>query len=163
MKMAVIYHSKTGHTAEMASFIAEGMMSVPGVQARAFPIDRVDVDFAKESRVLVVGTPVYAAGMSGATKNWLENSAGKLQVAGKLVGAFATADYVYGGGDLAMQSILTHLMVLGGLAYSGGSSLGKPYIHLGPVSITDRRKTDLDLFRLYGARMAQKAVELFEK
>ena len=51
-------------------------------------------------------------------KVWLEGPARKCGLAGKIGGAFATADYLHGGGDLAVQEILKHLMVLGMLAVS---------------------------------------------
>jgi len=44
MKMAVIYHSVTGNTKNMGDFIVKGMNSVDGVEARAFPIEAVDVE-----------------------------------------------------------------------------------------------------------------------
>ena len=39
MKMTVLYHSVTGNTKTMAQVIAEGMMTVAGVEAKAFPIE----------------------------------------------------------------------------------------------------------------------------
>ena len=45
MKLSVIYDSKTNNTATMASFIAEGMNRVPGVEARSFHYSELDEDF----------------------------------------------------------------------------------------------------------------------
>ena len=42
MKMTVLYHSVTGNTKTMAQVIAEGMMTVAGVEAKAFPIENWD-------------------------------------------------------------------------------------------------------------------------
>ena len=81
--------------------------------------------------------------------------------AGKVGGAFATADYLHGGGDLGIQTILNHMMVLGMLTYSGGGSFGKPVIHLGPVALHGHLEESKELFRLYGQRMATKTVSLF--
>lgn len=167
MKLSVIYHSASGNTARMAQVIAEGMKSVPGVEAKAFSIDEVDLDFAKESRGIVVGCPTYVADTTAAMHQWLEQSFGKLAPAGKLGGAFATAQYIHGGGDLAVRSILDHMMTMGMLTYSGGGSQGKPVIHLGPVAIATAGDFEElmgfdDVFRIYGQRMAEKAVELFQ-
>ena len=38
MKMTVLYHSVTGNTKTMAQVIAEGMMTVAGVEPRPFPL-----------------------------------------------------------------------------------------------------------------------------
>lgn len=161
MKTAVLYHSKSGNTRQMAQAIADGMETVSGVEARAFSIHDMDLEFIKESLCVVVGTPTYLASMSGEMKVWLDGDARKAGLAGKLGGAFATADYLHGGADLAIQGILSHLMVLGMLIYSGGGSCGKPVIHLGPVALKEHLDEAYSIFHLYGQRMAAKAAELF--
>lgn len=160
MKMTVLYHSKSGNTKQMAELIAEGMMSVAGVEARTFPIEEPDAAWVKESDCVVLGTPTYYADLSGASKCFLEGC-GKFSLAGKLGGAFATANYIHGGGEIAIQTILAHMMVLGMLVYSGGGAQGEPVIHLGPVAIGGKLDEFRDSFALYGERMAKKAVELF--
>lgn len=165
MKMAVIYHSVTGNTKRMGEIIAEAMSSTGGVVARIYPIEAVDADFVKESQCVIFGSPIYAAHITGQMMNFLLGEAGKLELAGKLVGAYTTAQYVHGGGDLGIREILDHCMVMGALVYSGGRSQGKPVIHLGPVAIDntmDITQFD-DTFKIYGKRMADKAKELFGK
>ena len=162
MKMAVIYHSASGHTKEMAEVIAEGMQAAGG-DTKSFSIDNIDEDWVKESKCVVIGTPIYLASLSGKMKSWLETSCMKLGLAGKIGGAFATADYVHGGGELGIRTILDHLMVLGMLTYSGGGASGKPVIHLGPVAISGHLDESKSTFELYGKRMAEKTLELFDK
>ena len=93
--------------------------------------------------------------------------AGKLSMAGKLGGAFATEQYTHGGAELVIQSILTNELVFGMLCYSGGSSQGKPIIHIGPVGVNDNVEAHNGMekyeeyFRVYGRRFAAKALELF--
>ena len=161
MKMSVIYHTRTGNTKRMAEVIAKGMEKVEGVEAKAFSIDAIDEAWVKESTCIVAGCPTYYASVSGEMKIFLE-SMGKYGVAGKLGGAFATANYIHGGGELAMQTILDHMMVYGMLAYSAGGSLGKPVIHLGPEAVAGKLEESDDIFLLYGERMAKKASELFK-
>lgn len=63
MKLTVVYDSKTGNTKQAAEWIAEGMGSVAGVEARAFSISSVDPEFGKESAGIVVGCmrhPLYS-------------------------------------------------------------------------------------------------------
>lgn len=93
-------------------------------------------------------------------KQWLETGLSLLDVAGKLGGAYATAGYIHGGGDLAIQCILTHLLVDGMIVYSGGHCHGKPFIHIGPVAIAPDVDSFADLFRVYGKRMAQQALQI---
>lgn len=161
MKMSVLYYTRTGHTRQMAECIVRGMAEQPGVGARAFSIDQADEDFVRDSRCVILGTPTYFASTAAEVKTWLDTASKKLGLAGKLGGAFATEDYLHGGGDLAIQSILVHMMVLGMLVYSGGGSFGPPVIHLGPAALGGHAEEYEELFRLYGSRMASKALELF--
>ena len=94
MKMTVLYHSVTGNTKTMAQVIAEGMMTVAGVEAKAFPIENWDAAWVKESKCVVLGTPIYLADLCSAVKVWLDGPALKAGLAGKVGGAFATADYL---------------------------------------------------------------------
>ena len=162
MKMTVLYYSKTGNTKHMADIIAEGMQSVDGVEAKTFPIDQIDEAWAKESKCIVLGSPIYMSNVCGAIKSFLEGPCTKCGLTGKLGGAFATADYIHGGGELGIRLILDHMMVFGMLTYSGGGSCGKPVIHLGPVAINGHLEESRDTFLVYGKRMAAKAAELFK-
>lgn len=163
MKMAVIYHSVTGNTKNMGEVIVKGMNSVEGVEAKAFAIEEVDYDFVKESKCVVLGSPIYAAHITGQMMNFMLTAGGKMGIAGKLCGAYATAQYVHGGAELGIREMLDHMMVMGGLLYSGGGSYGTPIIHLGPVGIDNTMDINqfVPNFEIYGQRMAAKAMELF--
>lgn len=163
MKMTVLYHSQTGNTKQMAEVIAQGMQAVDGVEAKTFPIEDIDEAWAKESKCVVLGTPIYMASVCGAVKTWLEGPCRKYGLAGKIGGAFATADYVHGGGELGIRLILDHMMVYGMLTYSGGGSYGKPVIHLGPVALKGYLEASQETFLLYGQRMAAKTMELYHQ
>ena len=161
MKTMVLYYSKTGHTKQMAEIIAQGMERVQGVEAKACSIDALDEAWAAESKCIVLGSPIYFASICAAVKTWLEGPCQKCQLAGKLGGAFATMDYVHGGGDLGIRLILDHMMVYGMMTYSGGGSCGAPVIHLGPVALSGDLDASKETFLTYGERMAAKAAELF--
>lgn len=161
MQISIVYDSKTGNTQEMARYVIEGITSVERMEAKVFSIDNIDAECVKNSCGLIVGTPTYNGYLSARMKAWLESGPAALQVAGKLGGAYATAAFIHGGGDLAIQCILTHLMVDGMMTYSGGQSYGMPVIHLGPVAIAPQLEQFADLFRTYGQRMATQAAALF--
>ncbi len=155
MRLAIVYDTKTGNTAKMAEYLIEGFTAVDGAEAKAFPITAVDEEYVKESDALIVGTPTYNGYLTARMKAWLESTPAKLNVAGKLGGAYATAAFIHGGGDLAIQCILTHLLVDGMMVYSSGQAKGMPVIHLGPVAIAPDLDAFADLFRIYGKRMAE--------
>lgn len=139
----------------MAEYLIEGFTAVDGAEAKAFPITAVDEEYVKASDALIVGTPTYNGYLTARMKAWLESTPAKLNVAGKLGGAYATAAFIHGGGDLAIQCILTHLLVDGMMVYSSGQAKGMPVIHLGPVAIAPDLDAFADLFRIYGKRMAE--------
>ncbi len=161
MKITVLYHSVTGNTKHMAQIIANGVNSVEGLDAKTFLLDEIDDAFFAESKCIILGTPTYVATMSAGVKNWIDTSIRKYKFAGKIGGAFATADYIHGGGDIAVQGILSHMLTLGMLTYSGGGSFGVPVIHLGPVAIKGKLDESEDTFFVYGQRMAKKTKEIF--
>lgn len=163
MKMMVLYYTKTGNTKAAAEMIVEGMKRVDGVEANAFSIENIDEDWAKSSKCIVLGSPIYVSSVSAVVKNWLEGDCKKCELAGKLGGAFATADYLHGGGDLGIRLILDHMMSYGMMTYSGGGAYGKPVIHLGPVALNHHMEESKETFLIYGERMAIKTKEIFKE
>lgn len=125
MKTTVLYHSKTGNTKKMAEAIASGMNTVDGIQAKAFSIDSIEADWITESKCVVLGSPIYLASITSDIKHWLDTECRKYGLAGKIGGAFATCDYLHGGAELGIRTILDHFLVLGMMTYSGGGSFGK--------------------------------------
>ncbi|MDL2219376.1 NAD(P)H-dependent oxidoreductase [Ruminococcaceae bacterium OttesenSCG-928-O06] len=161
MKLAIVYFSKTGNTRQMAEHIAQGARGVDGVQAEIFTLEEIDKAYLKESQCVIFGAPTYVADVAGGMKSWFDGPGTALGLAGKMAGAFATSGYEYGGGELAVQSMLNYCLVYGMYAYSGGASFGKPVIHLGPVACHDNLPASEELFVLYGKRMATAAKRLF--
>jgi NAD(P)H dehydrogenase (quinone) len=127
----------------------------------------LDEDFVNQSKGIVIGSPSYCMLMTPDMHKWLLESAMHLELAGKLGGAFSTVQYTHGGGECVIQSILLHEMDYGMLCYSGGSSWGTPYIHIGPVGVNNNVESHntleyyRDNFEIYGNRFARKAAELF--
>lgn len=159
MKATVVYVSKTGITAGMAEKIAEGLKE-GGMEAKAFSYHDIDMDWITESKCVIIGTPTYYTDAAADTTAFLE-TLGKYGVAGKLGGAFATAQYAWGGNEMAMMNIIMHEMFFGMLVYSGGGVAGKPPIHIGPIKVGSA-DYDWDALAVdYGKRMAAEATKLF--
>ena len=161
MKTAVLYYSRTGKTKQVAQYVVDGMTSVEGIDAKSFDLKNVDMDFIRESRCIVIGTPTYMFDACTDIHQWIEEPFRKANLAGKLGGTFATARYIYGGSELAINGILTKMMCVGMLVYSGGFAHGDPIIHIGPVAIDPNIEESAEVFKIYGQRMAQKAKDLF--
>ena len=161
IKLAVIYDSKSGNTKAAASAIAAGMTSVEGIEAKIFSINEVDESYIEESCGIVFGSPTYMAGPTADFYTWFEKDAGKLKLAGKLGGAFATGRYIHGGEDLTINVILDHMLVKGMMVYSGGGAFGHPIIHIGPAAINWDEERFFETFRIYGERFARQASFVF--
>lgn len=166
MKISVIYFSATNRTASMAEEIKKGIAACDeSIEVGLFPIsaltkeDEANIAFVNESAAVILGTPDYYASEANQIKTWLDTCPCKL--ADKLAGAYATANFLQGGGDIAIQSILTQLLVKGCVVYSSGTAQGLPFIHLGPICLKDGEEAAAALFQTYGTRFAAKAKELF--
>lgn len=160
MKISILFYSQTGKTAEMADVIAQGAKEVADTEVRCFPLDQVDGDFLAESHAVLFGTPTYYANYCWQLKKWFDESH-RVDLAGKLGGAFATASFPQGGADVAVLTLAQHMLVKGMLVYSGGAAVGKPFVHLGPIASAENFEASKPLFRVFGTRMARKAAELF--
>jgi NAD(P)H dehydrogenase (quinone) len=161
MKISILYFSKTGHTKEMAHIIANGIKKSSNIEVGIFDLDNIDDDYLLESKAVIFGTPTYLANTCWQLKKWFDES-NKYNLEGKIGAVFSTAHYAQGGADTAILTIINHLMVKGMLVYSGGSALGKPYIHLGAVAIDENYEESKPMFEIFGERIASKTKALFE-
>ena len=166
MKISVVYFTSTGRTAAMAEEIKKGIAACDAaIEVGLFPITELtsyneeNIAFVNDSAAVIVGTPDYYAAEANQLKTWLDTCPCKL--ADKLCGAYATANFLQGGGDVAIQSVLTQLLVKGAVIYSSGTAQGLPFIHLGPICLKGGEDAAAELFQTYGTRFAAKAKELF--
>lgn len=167
MKITILYFSKTGNTEKAATYIKAGLLTVGDFEIRLMnlnQVESVDSQFINDSEAVIMGTPTYVASMCWQFKKWFDED-WSCQLGGKLGAAFATANAMHGGGDIALQSMICHMLVRGMVTYSSGAGCGRPYIHLGPIGIgvnngVEERK---DFFELFGKRVGEQTIRLFKK
>lgn len=159
LRAAIVYDSRTHTTEKAAAFIAEGVQRA-GLQPACFNIDEADAGYIESADLVILGSPTYMASVTAKMKTWLEEKGSELDLAYKLGGAFATEQYIYGGGENAIKEMLTFMMVQGMMTYSGGKAHGKPIIHLGPAGMSQDIESFRELFVAYGERMGKLAVWL---
>lgn len=159
MKISVIYHSESNNTQKVAELIAEGARISDGIEVRRMPIGDVDSDFLDASEAVFFGTPVYCGSYTWQMKKWLDTNQNR--IAGKLGAVFATENHIGGGADFAEISLIGCLLMYGMLVYSAGASEGNPYTHFGAVCVRDGDEKQKERARIFGSRIAKKAVELF--
>ena len=162
IKAAIVYFSKTGNTKTMGEEIAKGMQAVAGVEPVLYDLEKVTPEQLDECQTIVFGTPTYIANFAWQVKKWFDE-AHKFKLGGKLGAAYATAAMPQGGADVAIHTLLEHMLVKGMVVYSGGSACGTPFIHLGACAWHDTFEKDKEMMRIFGQRIAQKSLDLFAK
>lgn len=140
----ILYYSRNGQTAEMASQIGRGVARVPGIEAmlRSVPVVSPDTEaslspvpetgapyVSKADLVgcagLAIGSPTRFGNMAAPLKYFLDTT-GDLwlggALAGKPAGAFTSTGSLHGGQEATLLSmmvpLLHHGMVLCGLPYT---------------------------------------------
>ncbi|KLU64143.1 flavodoxin [Desulfosporosinus acididurans] len=158
MRIAIVYYSKTGNTKKVADLIAEGAKKIDNVDVKSMSIEEIDNEFLNEAKVVIFGSPTIAGTFAWQLKQWLDAAK---NVSGKLGAVFATANYVGGGAEVAELSMIAEMLVKGMLVYSSGVAEGQPFIHYGAVCIKDGDDGQKERAKIFGERIARKAVELF--
>ena len=74
MKIAVVYHSGYGHTAEQAKAVIRGIQSVSGSEAVLVPVAEADQHAADlaEARAIIFGSPTYMGTISADFKKFMD-------------------------------------------------------------------------------------------
>ena len=159
MKLAIVYYSETGNTQKAAELIKAGMEQVEGVQAELFALDQVDESCLADAKAVVFGAPTFYADTCWQMKKWFDET--KFSLAGKLGAVFGTAGYLQGGCEVGLQNNLVRMMCKGMVCYSGGTAMGQPPTHLGALALDGHVEEQKEQFIAFGARIAEKAKELF--
>ena len=153
----IVYYSRTGHTKEMAEYIAEGVEQERDVSCVVKEVSAVNIDELLEVKGLIVGSPTYYGEAASEIRALFDDSIkhhGKLD--GKVGAAFTSAANIGGGNETAILSIINSMLVHGMVVQ--GKPIGD---HYGPVAInapdTRAKKQCIE----QGRRVAQLVKQLF--
>lgn len=164
--ISIIYYSETGNTEKVASWIADGVLGVPDTGVRLFNIrdnEDPDKEYIESCDAVIFGTPTYVANMCWQMKKWFDTKM-YYRLDGKIGSAFSTENSPHGGGgELAIMTLVNHMLVKGMLIYSSGSGCGRPFIHIGPTVVRDQMQERQEICRLFGTRIAWQSHRLFDK
>jgi NAD(P)H dehydrogenase (quinone) len=154
-RILIVYYSKTGNTARMADYIAEGVKKEKDVEVEVKAVKETKVDELLDTDAIILGSPTYYGSMAAEIKQFIDESVkfhGKLE--GKIGGAFSSSGIIGGGNETTILDLLKALLVHGIIIQ--GTSKGD---HYGPVAIgkpDDRsRKVCVD----YGKRIAKLVIK----
>jgi len=114
MKVLVMYHSKTGHTKELAEEIARGVQEVEGVTCIMKTVSEISKDDFVASDGIIAGSPVYFGTMAAEMKAVFDKFVGiRKQMEDKIGAAFATSADPSGGKETTIMSIIQALLIYG--------------------------------------------------
>ena len=157
-KILIVYHSRSGHTKQMAQHVEAGAKEVnDGVDVSCLPVDQVKAADLLGYDGIIMGSPVYYGTMAAELKKLIDESVahhGKL--AGKVGGAFASSANVGGGNETTVMDVIKALLIHGMII--PGSAEGD---HYGPVAIgkpDDRAKSECQKL---GHLVAELTLKLF--
>ena len=155
----VLFDSATGHTAAMATLVAEGASSFPGTTVRVKKVDEATPDDLLWCDGIAVGSPTNMGVLSWKMKRFWDEVAGPLwgQLDGKVACAFSSSGGWGGGAELACLSLLLVLMNFGFLAFGVTDYVGKQMtLHYGAVLAGEpRSEAEQASCRKLGERLAQ--------
>jgi len=102
-KVLVVYHSQAGNTEAAAQAVAEGVRSVPGVEAMVKRASEAGADDLTSCDAVCFGTPDYFSYMAGMLKDFFDRTfyPTQGQVDDKACAVFVT----HGGGGTASKSV----------------------------------------------------------
>lgn len=159
MKISIIYTSQGGNTEFAAECVQDGILAkYPFIEVKTMDAGEgeTDLDFLTQSDAVIFGSPVYFTSMSWKLKRWFDQSF-KIDLTDKIGAAFVTAQSPTGGTDTAIMEIVRHMLAKGMLVCSGAGK-GQAF-QIGAVGLANMLNQSENLFRSFGAAIAQKAVE----
>lgn len=119
--IAIVYHSPYGHTAKVASFIAQGAQQA-GVQVHSMNIEQIDWDILDQSDAIVFGCPTYMGNLTSGLKLFMEQSSKRWLARawqGKVAAGFTNGGGLSGDKLAVLQQInlfaMQHGMLWAGL------------------------------------------------
>ncbi len=163
-KILVLYDSKTGNTAQMAEYVAEGARDIDGVDVRLRSVDDAALETATIDDVLwadgiACGTPTYVGVVSWKMKKFWDDISQRIwgKMDGKIGCAFSTSGGWGGGAELTCLSLLVIMMNVGMLTFGVTDYTAPQFtLHYGAVTAgKPREDKEIAAARRLGKRLAQ--------
>ena len=164
INVLVTYHSRSGHTEQMAEAVAEGAKSLPGTIVVLKRVAQVTAEDLFSSDAIVVGSPVYWSNMSGEVKTFFDNWQFKFGVfpefkmKNKIGAAFATGGQISSGKEVTMLTILAAMLGNQMIVVGGGGAFGASATTEGDSPGIDKK--ELADAQALGRRVAEVAAML---
>lgn len=154
--IVIVYDSKTGNTANMATAVAAGAEAVEGMQVTVKTVEETALADLHAADGIILGSPTYYGEMSAKLKALIDRSVdlhGKLE--GKVGAAFTSSGGVACGAETTLLSIL-QTMLIHGMIVQGRSRSG----HYGAAAVGAPNQAEQQSCRDLGERTARLVARL---
>ena len=151
--LAIVYHSPYGHTAKVASSIAQGAKQA-GAQVHCMNIEHVDWDVLDQSDIIVFGCPTYMGSLTSVLKLFMEQSSKRWLARtwqGKIAAGFTNGGGLSGDKLAVLQQInlfaMQHGMLWAGLPFMptgrGSQDINRMSSFLGLMTQSDNAPAEI--------------------
>jgi len=153
MQVLILYYSKTGNTRKLADLVAEGVTSVPDVEARLVSTQEVTKEDFVNAAGIIAGSPVYFGGMAADLKRVFDEFVGvRKQMENKVGAAFASSGFWAGGNETTLISIIQCMLIYGMIVVGDPMSATG---HYGAATVAAPDEKAADTAKKLGARVAE--------
>ncbi len=165
-KILVLYHSNSGRTQKMASFIKEGARTIGQHEIKILSVDEATDKDIVWSDALAVGTPTNLGAVSWKMKKFWDDISPKLwgKIDGKIATVFSASAGYGGGNEIACLNMLSILINYGFLVFGVTDYAAADFSpHYGAISATNPEGyAEKAACILLGKRLAQWAAVYFD-
>ncbi len=165
VKILIVYHSRSGHTAALAKAVAEGARKTQQAEVTVKTVGEVKCAELLATDALVVGSPVYWSNMAGEVKSFFDRWSTECNVLppafpmkDKIGAAFVTSGNVSSGKEITLMTIIAAMLGNRMIVVSEGQALGATATTGEGKSPLDEK--ELEEGRRLGERSAQVALTL---
>lgn len=158
-RILVLFDSKSGNTAKMAAFVAEGAQRIADTEVRVRTVDDAKAEDVLWCDGIAVGSPTNMGLLSWRMKRFWDDVMGEhwMKIDGKIATAFSSAGAWGGGMEIACQSILMLMVNFGFLVFGVTDYAAKGMTgHYGAVAMKEPREPEVqESCRILGQRLAE--------
>lgn len=122
-RIAIVYHSKGGHTKTIAEEIARGAQDVSGTTVTLMPVEAVDFAALDNADAILFGAPTYLGSVSGEFKMFMDSTGDawlQHRWKDKIAGGFTTS-HSYSGDKLNVLIQLSVFAAQHGMIWVGSA------------------------------------------
>ncbi len=154
-KILVLYYSRSGNTAKMAEYVAEGAKKT-ATDVIVKSISDAKVEELTKFDGIIIGSPTYYGTMAGEVKSFIDESVRfHGQLVGKVGGAFSSSGGIAGGNETTCIDIIKALLIHG-MIIPGNVDAD----HYGAVSVGAPDKRSIEQCQILGKLVASLANRL---